>query len=242
MPVAVAMLAAVIERKTPTLTEVAALVVLSAGVMIAVWEGSVTGSVTGVVLCIAALFSSAAMVPPQERCARRLPAESQAVLLLHAPCAGGCADIWRATVGKSIGPFPRTCPVLQLLQVLFDKTAGLDLHLTDTRQLTRVHSQQHLPTVQFLHASTACTCKAAEALEGLLLLNTATMPWPASVRCGCCRRSWDTKHAGPATPGNTTAACGCCRCSLRSWTCFAWPSTLPQSPALSCCRCLLSER
>ncbi len=62
MPVAVAMLAALIERKVPTLTEVAALAVLSAGVMIAVWEGSVTGSVTGVVLCIAALFSSAAMV------------------------------------------------------------------------------------------------------------------------------------------------------------------------------------
>ena len=62
MPVAVAMLAAVIERKTPTPTEVAALTVLSAGVMLAVWEGSVTGSVTGVVLCITALFSSAAMV------------------------------------------------------------------------------------------------------------------------------------------------------------------------------------
>ena len=62
MPVAVAMLAAVIERKTPTLAEVAALTVLSAGVMLAVWEGSVTGSVTGVVLCVTALFSSAAMV------------------------------------------------------------------------------------------------------------------------------------------------------------------------------------
>ena len=39
---------------------------------------------------------------------------------------------------------------------------------------------------------------------------------------------------------NTTAAC--CRCCLRSWTSFAWPSTPPPSPALSCCRCSLSER
>ena len=62
MPVAVAMLAAVIERKIPTLTEAAALAVLSIGVMIAIWEGSVTGSVAGVILCIMALFSSAGMV------------------------------------------------------------------------------------------------------------------------------------------------------------------------------------
>eukprot|EP00891_Asterochloris_glomerata_P001266 jgi/Astpho2/1266/Aster-07111 len=62
MPVAVAMLSAVIEHKIPTLTEVAALTVLSIGVMIAVWEGSVTGSVTGLILCIAALFSNAAMI------------------------------------------------------------------------------------------------------------------------------------------------------------------------------------
>ena len=95
MPVAVAMLAAVIERKTPTLTEVAALTVLSAGVMLAVWEGSVTGSVTGVVLCITALFSSAAMVSTTGKVRKRAPSWASGITA----AAGGCAVHWRSTAG-----------------------------------------------------------------------------------------------------------------------------------------------
>lgn len=79
MPVAVAMLSAVIEHKIPTLTEVAALTVLSIGVMIAVWEGSVTGSVTGLILCIAALFSNAAMISTTGKVRRQASHHDQAV-------------------------------------------------------------------------------------------------------------------------------------------------------------------
>ena len=97
MPVAVAMLAAVIERKTPTLAEVAALTVLSAGVMLAVWEGSVTGSVTGVVLCVAALFGSAAMVSTTGKVRMRVPSwasGSTAVLLLQGAVPSFGVSLW----------------------------------------------------------------------------------------------------------------------------------------------------
>ena len=86
MPVAVAMLSALIEHKIPTLTEVAALAVLSIGVMIAVWEGSVTGSVTGLVLCVAALFSNAAMISTTGKVRRQAFHFGQAVLQLQGLC------------------------------------------------------------------------------------------------------------------------------------------------------------
>ena len=62
MPVAVAALAAVIEQKVPTPAELIALAVLSVGSMVAMWEGSVGGSLTGVLLAATGLFSNAAMI------------------------------------------------------------------------------------------------------------------------------------------------------------------------------------
>ena len=97
MPVAVAMLAAVIEKKVPTIAEMTALAVLSVGVMIAVWEGSVTGSMTGVLLAVAGLFSNAAMIsttgkvrpslglPRQPACAACLRRSQAYALSHHAP-------------------------------------------------------------------------------------------------------------------------------------------------------------
>ena len=62
MPVAVAALAAVIEQKVPTPAELVALSVLSVGSMVAMWEGSVSGSLTGVLLAATGLFSNAATI------------------------------------------------------------------------------------------------------------------------------------------------------------------------------------
>ncbi|KAK9814428.1 hypothetical protein WJX72_005780 [[Myrmecia] bisecta] len=62
IPVLCALLAIPIEKKVPSRPEGMALVVLTAGVMISVWEGTVVGRPEGIALCIAATFSNAAMM------------------------------------------------------------------------------------------------------------------------------------------------------------------------------------
>jgi len=52
----------VIEKKIPSATEATALLVLTAGVMMAVFEGSVTGSTAGILLCICGTVCNAAMI------------------------------------------------------------------------------------------------------------------------------------------------------------------------------------
>lgn len=62
IPVCTAILAIFIERKVPSREEAVGLVVLTAGVMVAVWEGTVSGSVTGLVLCCTGTVCNAAMM------------------------------------------------------------------------------------------------------------------------------------------------------------------------------------
>ena len=57
-----AVLAVFIEKKTPTQEELTALIVLTLGVMVTVWEGSATGSITGIMLAIGATVCNAAMM------------------------------------------------------------------------------------------------------------------------------------------------------------------------------------
>ena len=57
-----AILAVFIEKTTPTREELTALIVLTLGVMGAVWEGSATGSITGIMLAIGAAVCNAAMM------------------------------------------------------------------------------------------------------------------------------------------------------------------------------------
>ena len=57
-----ATLAVFIEKKVPTGEEAAALIVLTLGVMLAVWEGTVAGSATGLLLCCAGTVCNAAMM------------------------------------------------------------------------------------------------------------------------------------------------------------------------------------
>jgi drug/metabolite transporter (DMT)-like permease len=52
----------VIEKKVPSATEAAALLVLTVGVMMAVFEGSVTGSTAGILLCVCGTVCNAAMI------------------------------------------------------------------------------------------------------------------------------------------------------------------------------------
>ena len=52
----------VIEKKVPSATEATALLVLTAGVMMAVFEGSVTGSTAGILLCVCGTVCNAAMI------------------------------------------------------------------------------------------------------------------------------------------------------------------------------------
>lgn len=62
IPVCTATLAIFIEKKVPTGEEALGLVVLTLGVMVAVWEGSVSGSVSGLLLCCAGTVCNAAMM------------------------------------------------------------------------------------------------------------------------------------------------------------------------------------
>lgn len=62
IPVCTATLAIFIEKKVPTGEEAIGLVVLTLGVMVAVWEGSVSGSLTGLLLCCAGTVCNAAMM------------------------------------------------------------------------------------------------------------------------------------------------------------------------------------
>ena len=62
IPVCTAVLAVFIEKKTPTQEELTALIVLTLGVMVTVWEGSATGSITGIMLAIGATVCNAAMM------------------------------------------------------------------------------------------------------------------------------------------------------------------------------------
>lgn len=51
-----------VEGRIPSRNEFLSLMVLSLGVMLSVWEGSATGSVTGIVFCVVATISNAAMM------------------------------------------------------------------------------------------------------------------------------------------------------------------------------------
>ena len=60
-------LAIFIENKIPSRKEIGSLVILSLGVMIAVWEGSVNGSPNGIMLCIIGTVCNAAMMSTSGR-------------------------------------------------------------------------------------------------------------------------------------------------------------------------------
>lgn len=55
-------LSVVVEGRRPCRAEALSLVVLSAGVMVAVWEGSVAGRPLGIAFCMLGTLSSGAMV------------------------------------------------------------------------------------------------------------------------------------------------------------------------------------
>ena len=60
-------LAIFIENKLPSRKEVASLVLLSIGVMIAVWEGAINGSPHGIMLCVVGTVCNAAMMSTSGR-------------------------------------------------------------------------------------------------------------------------------------------------------------------------------
>eukprot|EP00884_Botryococcus_braunii_P008683 jgi/Botrbrau1/17816/Bobra.0127s0061.1 len=62
IPVFTCVLAVVVENKVPTKGEAVSLIVLTLGVMIAVWEGTVQGSPRAILLCIGGTISNAAMM------------------------------------------------------------------------------------------------------------------------------------------------------------------------------------
>ena len=61
MPVCTCVLAIFIESKVPTVEESSSLLLLSAGVMLAVWEQTATGSLFGTIICVLATVANAAM-------------------------------------------------------------------------------------------------------------------------------------------------------------------------------------
>ena len=56
------LLAIVIEKRTPSQGEALSLIVLTSGVMLAVWEGTVAGTLQAIVLCIGGTLCNAAMM------------------------------------------------------------------------------------------------------------------------------------------------------------------------------------
>lgn len=67
IPVLCCVLAVFIENKIPSRKELGSLVILSLGVVIAVWEGSVSGSPRGIILCIIGTVCNAAMMSTSGR-------------------------------------------------------------------------------------------------------------------------------------------------------------------------------
>ena len=67
IPVFTCLLAIVVENKRPTQSEALSLLVLTAGVMVAVWEGTVAGSPRAVALCVAGTISNALMMTTSGR-------------------------------------------------------------------------------------------------------------------------------------------------------------------------------
>lgn len=67
IPVLCCIMAIYIENKLPTRKEVGSLVLLSIGVMIAVWEGAIHGSPHGIMLCIVGTVCNAAMMSTSGR-------------------------------------------------------------------------------------------------------------------------------------------------------------------------------
>ncbi|KAK9816692.1 hypothetical protein WJX72_003780 [[Myrmecia] bisecta] len=67
IPVITAALAVFIESKVPSRAELGSLVVLTLGVMIAVFEGTVSGSVAGVMVCLSGTVCNAAMMTTSGR-------------------------------------------------------------------------------------------------------------------------------------------------------------------------------
>lgn len=62
IPVFTCILAVVVENKIPTKGEATSLVILTLGVMLAVWEGTLQGSPRAILLCIGGTISNAAMM------------------------------------------------------------------------------------------------------------------------------------------------------------------------------------
>lgn len=60
MPICTCIMAICIENKVPSVEESSSLCILSLGVMIAMWEGSITGNIQGIALCSVATFCNAA--------------------------------------------------------------------------------------------------------------------------------------------------------------------------------------
>ena len=81
LPVVTAVLAIYIDNRYPTRNEFISLTVLCAGVMLAVWEGTVAGSPSGILLCIAATLSNGAMMVTGAPCCSSC--QSQAHVLMR---------------------------------------------------------------------------------------------------------------------------------------------------------------
>ncbi|KAK9830332.1 hypothetical protein WJX72_011058 [[Myrmecia] bisecta] len=62
IPVVTALLGVLIERKVPTRFELGSLIILTAGVVLSVWEGSISGSVYGIVISLSSVVCGAAML------------------------------------------------------------------------------------------------------------------------------------------------------------------------------------
>ena len=62
IPVFTCLLAIGIEKKIPSQGEAVSLVVLTSGVMLAVWEGTVAGTTQAILLCLAGTLCNAAMM------------------------------------------------------------------------------------------------------------------------------------------------------------------------------------
>ena len=62
-------LSVVVMHKHPSREEVTALVVLTAGVMLAVWQGTVSGKPYAIAFCVAGTICNGAMVRPRPRLA-----------------------------------------------------------------------------------------------------------------------------------------------------------------------------
>ncbi|KAK9832050.1 hypothetical protein WJX81_002190 [Elliptochloris bilobata] len=157
LPVVTAVLAVFIDNRYPSRSEFVSLTVLSAGVMLAVWEGTVAGSPSGIMLCIAATLCNGAMMVT----AGKIMSEKvDALRLTFYTAPSSCAVLAPFFYGREAGTF------LEYLPAHMQGVAGI---LIVSSCLALAYNVVHATMIHRLSAVTTTVLGEAKIVALLVL-------------------------------------------------------------------------